>query len=94
MKIEKSLERVRALKEKKSEELRHHLTKRRKDFESRLRELRVMEATRKQEMNTIFRVKLELAALHKKMVKLTEENARSKKVRKYGFDSHIDFWEK
>lgn len=87
MKIEQSLERARALKEKKLKELRCLLTKRRKDFETSAQKLRVIEAARKQEMNTIFSVKLELAALRKKMVKLTADNVRSKKVWKYGVDS-------
>lgn len=81
MRIDKAVKRFQEAKEIKSKNVRARLDKWRVKFELQSQKLRELATARKQEMNTIFNVKFELATLHKKMQALSAANARMKKAR-------------
>lgn len=80
MKIEKAVKRFQEAKEIESKRVRARLDKRREKFELQSQKLRELAKARAHEMETIFRLKFELAAQHRKMQALKAANVRMKKA--------------
>lgn len=80
-KIEDSLKRGKKLKVEKQEKVREHLHNQRMRFESQAKKQLDLHAARNVEMNKMFSVKFELAALRKKLIEMKAKNDRMEKVR-------------
>lgn len=80
MTLERAVERMESLREEKSKAITERLYLAQKKFELKAKKLQALDVARKREMNVIFDVKFELAALLRKMIHLKAKNERMKKV--------------